>query len=401
MRVKTGLDVLLEKELKLVEEMKVGLITNYTAVNSELIHLKDLLVSRKVNLVTIFAPEHGFWGSAQAGEYIKDEFDEETGVPIISLYRPAGKVKGPEYVIDSILAPKARIPMTESLKEVEALIFDIQDIGTRVYTYIWTMALSMEASSKLDILFIVLDRPNPINGVDVEGYVLENGFRSFVGMLPIAMRHGMTVGELALLFNERHGINADLKVIRMEGWERSMWFDETGLPWVMPSPNMPTLNTALAYPGMVLLEGTNISEGRGTTRPFEIAGAPWINGRKLVDSLRKYKLPGVLFRETRFAPTFSKYAGIKCSGIQLHVKERKSFKPFLTALCLLSEVIRQNPEKIEWIERPGGGYYFDRLVGNDKVRKALEEGIDPLDLYAESEISSKGFQMEREDYLLY
>ncbi len=402
MRVKTGLEVFLDKELNLVEGMKVGLITNYTAVNHELIHLKDLLVLRKeVELVAIFAPEHGFWGSAQAGEYVMEDFDVETGLPIRSLYRPAGKVEGPEYVVDSILSAEARTPMTESLKEVEALIFDIQDVGTRVYTYIWTMTLSMEASSKLDILFIVLDRPNPINGDDVEGYVLEDGFRSFVGMLPIAMRHGMTIGELALLFNEGYGINADLRVVKMEGWEREMWFDETGLPWVMPSPNMPTLNTAIVYPGMVLLEGTNISEGRGTTRPFEIAGAPWINERKLVNSMRKIELPGVLFRETRFVPTFSKYAGIECRGIQLHVKDRRSFKPFLTTLCFLSEVIRQNPGKIKWLERPRGGYYFDHLIGNDEVRKGLQEGADPFYLYAEAEISSKEFKVKRVDYLLY
>ncbi len=402
MKVKTGLEVFFQKEINLIEGMKVGIITNYTAVNSKLVHLKDLLVSRaNVDLVAIFAPEHGFWGSLQAGEYVEDEFDEETGVPIKSLYRPVGQAKGPEYVVDSILAKEARAPLTESLEDVEALIFDVQDVGTRVYTYIWTMALSMEASAKLDKLYIVLDRPNPINGLKVEGYVLDMKFRSFVGMLPVAMRHGMTIGELALFFNEKHGIGADLRVVTMKGWERSMWFDQTGLPWVLPSPNIPTLDTALVYSGMVLLEGTNISEGRGTTRPFEIVGAPWIDGRELVNRLRDLDLEGVLFREARFVPTFSKYTGKECRGVQLHITDRETFKPFLVALCLLSEVMSENPDKFEWMRRPKGGYYFDCLAGTDKVRKALQEGSDPFELYDEAKISSEEFQMERQDYLLY
>ncbi|RLG40271.1 MAG: DUF1343 domain-containing protein [Thermoproteota archaeon] len=401
MRVKTGLEVFL-RDPSLIDGMRVGLITNYTAVDSELVHLKDLLVSRaNANLVAIFAPEHGFWGSAQAGEYVKDEFDEETGVPIKSLYRPAGRVEGPEYVVDSILAEEARSPLSDSLEEVEALIFDIQDIGTRVYTYIWTMALSMKTSAKLDKLYIVLDRPNPINGVAVEGYKLDVRFRSFVGMFPIAMRHGMTVGELALLFNEKHGIGTDLRVVTMEGWKRSMWYDQTGLPWVSPSPNIPTLDTALVYPGTVLFEGTNISEGRGTTRPFEIIGAPWINGKKLARRLRELDLPGTLFREVRFVPTFSKYKGEECRGVQIHVTDRELFKPFLVALCLLGEVMRENPEKVEWVERPGGGYYFDYLVGNGDVRRALEQGSDPLELYDEAKASAEEFKVERGEFLLY
>ena len=404
MRVKTGLEVLFQKELGLIEGMKVGIITNYTAVNSKLVHLKDLLISKaNVDLVAIFAPEHGFWGSAQAGEYVEDEFDEETGIPIKSLYRPALHAGGPKYVVDSILAKEARSPLTESLEEVEALIFDIQDVGTRVYTYIWTMLLSMEVSAKLDKLYVVLDRPNPINGLAVEGYVLNTKFRSFVGMLPIPMRHGMTVGELALLFNEKYGIEADLRVVPMEGWERDMWFDQTGLPWIMPSPNLPTLDTAIVYPGMVLFEGTNISEGRGTTRPFEIIGAPWIDGRNLANRLNKLNLSGVLFREVRFVPTFSKYAGMMCKGVQLHVIDRKSFRPFLIALCLLSEVLRENFDEFEWIKRPGRerGYYFDYIVGTDRIRKALEEGSDPFELFEEAQESAKEFRIERREYLLY
>ncbi len=404
MTVKSGLEVLFRKELNLIEGMKVGLITNYTAVNSRLIHLKNLLVRKgNIDLVAIFAPEHGFWGSAQAGEYVEDEFDEDTGVPIKSLYRPAGHAEGPEYVVDSILAAEARAPLTESLEEVEALLFDIQDVGTRVYTYIWTMALSMAAASRLNKLFIVLDRPNPINGVTVEGYVLDPRFRSFVGMLPIALRHGMTVGELALLFNKKHEIGADLVVVTMDGWQRDMWFDQTGLPWIMPSPNIPTLETAIVYPGMVLLEGTNLSEGRGTTRPFEIIGAPWIDGRKLTNRLSELKLDGVLFREVRFVPTFSKYAGKECRGVQLHVIDRNSFRPFLVALCLLSEVLREHSDKFEWLKRPRGaqGYYFDCLAGTDKVRKALEERTDPFILYEEIKASEDEFKEERKAFLLY
>ncbi len=400
MRVKTGLEVLIERELGFIEGMKVGLISNYTAVNSKLAHLKDLLFSRKeVELMAIFAPEHGFWGTAQAGEFVEEELDDETGVPIRSLYRPVSRAEGPEYVVDSMLAEEARSPRAESLEEVEALIFDIQDIGTRVYTYIWTMFLSMRISARLDKLFIVLDRPNPINGVVVEGNVLDPRFKSFVGMFPIPMRHGMTIGELALLFNSE--IGADLRVVKMEGWEREAWFDQTGLPWVMPSPNIPTLETALVYPGTVLLEGTNVSEGRGTTRPFELVGAPWLKGKNLTKRLNELNLPGVIFREVRFVPTFSKYAGERCKGVQLHVLNRESYRPFLVGICLISEILRDCRGEFKWIKAPSGGFYFDFLAGTDRIRKALEEGLNPFEVYENAEASAREFEEARIEYLLY
>ncbi|HET7616713.1 MAG TPA: DUF1343 domain-containing protein, partial [Bacillales bacterium] len=296
-KFRLGIDVLLKDRMDLIKGKNVGLITNPTGVNHELTSDVDLLFhNSNVNLVALYGPEHGVRGGHQAGDYVPYYIDEETGLPVYSLYG------------------KTRKPTPDMLENVDVLLFDIQDVGTRYYTYIYTMAYAMQAAAENGIPFVVLDRPNPLGGTKVQGPVLDPDFSSFVGMYPIALRYGMTVGELAKYFNNEFNIGADLHVVKMQGWNRSMTYQDTSLQFVMPSPNMPTVKTALVYPGMALIEGTNVSEGRGTTRPFELTGAPWINAKDLTDALNAKHLPGVRFRAAHFTPTFSKYNGEMCNG---------------------------------------------------------------------------------------
>ncbi|HAV42315.1 MAG TPA: DUF1343 domain-containing protein, partial [Acidobacteria bacterium] len=337
--VKPRVEVFLEKHLDLVKDKKVGLITNPSGVNSKLESSAWLFKNHPaINLVALYGPEHGVRGEAQAGEYVPFYLDEKFNLPVFSLYGQSFKPE-PEMLknIDELMRnfdtqSSGKIPEENMVKGLDVLVFDIQDVGTRVYTYVATMALAMESCAELGIEFIVLDRPNPVGGKILEGAVLKYPeYSSFVGLYPIPERHGLTIGELARLFNDQFlKTKAKLTVIPAEGWKRDWWFDQTGLPWVMPSPNMPTLETAAVYPGQVYLEGTNLSEGRGTTRPFELFGAPWIDGWELSRKLNSLDLPGVIFREAWFTPTFSKYQGERCGGCQLHVIDRESFQPFLT-----------------------------------------------------------------------
>jgi uncharacterized protein YbbC (DUF1343 family) len=278
------------------------------------------------------------------------------------------------------------------------LVFDIQDVGTRVYTYVATMAYAMQAAAEAGIPFVVLDRPNPINGAAMEGPVLEYpGQSSFIGLYPVPLRHGLTTGELALLFNARFlPRRADLTVVAMEGWNRARWLDQTDCPWVMPSPNMPTLDTAIVYPGQVMLEGTNVSEGRGTTKPFELFGAPWINGYVLARALNARELPGVSFREAWFTPAFSKFAGRHCGGCQLHVSDRDAFQPVATSLAIVQTVKAVFGEQFEFHAR-----YFDHVLGTSRVREALERGEDAAEITARFAPGVASFAGEREPYLLY
>jgi uncharacterized protein YbbC (DUF1343 family) len=291
-----------------------------------------------------------------------------------------------------------KIPEGAMIQDVDVLVFDIQDVGTRVYTYIATMAYAMQACAQSDIEFIVLDRPNPINGVNLEGPILEYPeFSSFVGLYPIPLRHGMTAGELALMFNQKFlEKKAKLTVVPIKGWKRTMWFDDTRLPWVIPSPNMPTLETAIVYPGQVLLEGTNVSEGRGTTKPFELFGAPWIDGYELVRHLRALGLDGVGFREAWFTPSFSKYAGENCGGAQVHVTNRHVFRPLATSLHIIKTIRDLYPEKFSF--HPD---YFDRIMGNSRVREAIERNASVEEILASFEDGLKEFAEERKPYLLY
>ncbi len=403
--VKPGIEILLEKHLDQIRGKKVGLITNPTGVDSQLVSTIERLRSLpEVKLVALYGPEHGVRGNAQAGEYVPFYIDEKYGLPVFSLYGQSMKpppdmlLHLDEFMRNFDTTEAGKIPEGSMVKEIEVMLFDLQDVGTRVYTYIATMAYAMEACAEAGIAFIVLDRPNPINGLNMEGSILQYPeFSSFVGLYPIPLRHGLTTGELALLFNEKFlKKKARLTVIPLEGWKRAMWFDETGLPWVIPSPNMPTLETATVYPGQVLFEGTNVSEGRGTTRPFELCGAPWIDGYELAKAMNETGLPGVRFREAWFTPTFSKYRGELCGGVQLHILDRQSYRPIKTSLLLIQKIREMYPDKFKFYET-----YFDKLTGTDEVRKLVEAGNDLTVLFSRWEEALKAFALERDPFLLY
>jgi len=403
--VKPGIEILLEKNLDKLRAKKVGLITNPTGVDSNLVSTIERLRSLpEVKLVALYGPEHGVRGNAQAGEYVPFYVDEKYGLPVFSLYGQSMKppqdmlLHLDEFMRNFDTTEAGKIPEQSMVKEIEVMLFDLQDVGTRVYTYIATMAYAMEACAEAGIPFIVLDRPNPINGVMMEGPILKYPeFSSFVGLYPIPLRHGMTVGELALFFNDKYlKKKARLTVIPMENWKREMWFDETGLPWVIPSPNMPTLDTATVYPGQVLFEGTNVSEGRGTTKPFELCGAPWIDGYELAKEMNKLDLPGVRFREAWFTPTFSKYRGELCGGIQIHVLDRNVYQPVRTSLILIQTIKKMYPDEFRFHET-----YFDKIMGTDEVRKWLEAGWNIEDLIARWAEELRAFASEREPFLLY
>jgi uncharacterized protein YbbC (DUF1343 family) len=404
-KVKLGIEVFLEKHLSLIKGKKVGLITNPTGVDSLLQSTIDLFRnSAEINLVALYGPEHGVRGNAQAGEYVPFYIDEKYNLPVFSLYGQSlkpepGMFKNIDDYMRSFDTKKiGKIPEKAMVDRIDALIFDIQDVGTRVYTYIATMAYSMEVSAEYSIDFIVLDRPNPINGQDMEGPILEYPeFSSYVGLYPIPMRHGMTAGELAILFNDKFlEKKARLTIIPMEGWERKMWYDETRLAWVIPSPNMPTLDTATVYPGQVLWEGTNISEGRGTTKPFENFGAPWIDGYELTKRLNELLLPGLRFREAWFTPTFSKYRGELCGGAQIHVTDRNRYRPFASTLYIIKTVMDMYPDRFKF-----HADYIDKLMGTSKVREALEKGTDIKDILKNFEEPLNNFSKLRKSYLLY
>ncbi|MED3718432.1 DUF1343 domain-containing protein [Geobacillus thermodenitrificans] len=384
-QLELGIEVLLKEQKKLIKGKRIGLITNPTGVDRDLNSSVDLLYNdRDVELVALYGPEHGVRGSAQAGEYVPFYIDEKTGLPVYSLYGPTKK------------------PTPEMLKGVDILLFDIQDVGARFYTYIYTMAYAMEAAKENNIPFIVLDRPNPLGGVKVEGPVLETDYSSFVGMCPIPLRHGMTVGELALLINKEFGIDADVTVVKMKGWKRSMYYDDTGWQWVLPSPNMPTLDTALVYPGTALFEGTNVSEGRGTTKPFELIGAPFIDGLQLAEKLNALRLPGVRFRPASFQPTFSKYSGTLVHGVQIHVTDRQVFRPVETGVAMVKTIHDLYPDQFAFrAEDSQGISYFDQLIGNGWVRKAIEEGMTMEQMKKRWEKDVEAFHKKRERYLLY
>lgn len=404
-RVRLGAERLLCGQLDMVRGKNVGLVTNPTGADGSLRSLAEILARHPdIHLVALYGPEHGLRASAQAGEHVPYTIDPVLKVPVFSLYGaskkpPAGMLKDIDAYMRSFDTKDAgKVPEDSMVDDIDMLVFDIQDVGTRVYTYIATMAYCMQACAENDVEFMVLDRPNPINGVDMEGPVLEYPeLRSFVGVYPIPLRHGMTVGELALLFNEKFlEKKARLTVVPMEGWKREMWFDRTGLPWVMPSPNMPTLETATVYPGQVLLEGTNLSEGRGTTRPFELFGAPWIDGHALAERLNALGLPGVVFREAWFTPTFSKHAGELCGGVQLHVLDRALYRSVKTALHVIRTVRDLYPDSFRFHDA-----YFDRILGTSRVREGLDAGAEVEALLAFCREQVEEFAKLRSAYLLY
>lgn len=383
-KVKSGLEVLIEQKLSLVQGRRVGLVTNHSAVNRNLIHIIEVLASVGVKITTLFGPEHGVRGDMPEGKPVPSGVDARTGVPIHSLYG------------------QNRKPTPEMLANTDVVVFDLQDIGCRYYTYVYTMAYVMQACVDKGKKFIVLDRPNPINGSAIEGNVLDPKFASFVGLFPILSRHGMTIGELAKFINGQFGIAADLEVVFCQGWKRAMWWDETGLPWVMPSPNVPTPETAVVYPGLCLLEGTNVSEGRGTTKPFEIFGAPWIDANKLSDKLNGLFLAGVYFRPVYFIPTASKHAGQRCGGVQAHVTERAAFRPVEMGLHVIKTLREMHPREFQLLP-PGqtGKYFFDYLAGTDRTRLQIEMGASVEEIVASWYASAAEFARDRKSYLLY
>lgn len=383
--IELGVDTLLEDHMHLIEGKRVGLITNPTGVDQELNSVVDrLFEDPNVELTALYGPEHGVRGDAQAGDYVEYYIDEQTGLPVYSLYG------------------ETRKPTPEMLENVDVLIFDIQDVGARFYTYIYTMAYAMEAAAENGKEFIVLDRPNPLGGNKVEGPVLVPEYASFVGNYPIPLRHGMTVGELASLFNEEFDINADLAVIEMEGWKRGMHYEDTDLEFVLPSPNMPTEDTAFVYPGAALIEGTNVSEGRGTTKPFEFIGAPFVNSTEFAASLNDLELPGVTFRAASFTPMFSKHSGNLSHGIQIHITDKESYDPILTGLHVVQLLHDTYPDDFEFrAENSNGVSFFDNLIGNGWVREGIEDGISVEELANQWEEDLYDFKDIRREYLLY
>ena len=379
-KVSPGIEVLLKEEKNVLSGKKVGLITNPTGIDSKLTSIVDLLHDDPdIHLTALFGPEHGVRGDAQAGASVEYYIDEKTGLPVYSLY---GKTKK---------------PTPEMLKDVEVLVFDIQDVGTRYYTYIYTMAYAMEAAKENDIPFIVLDRPNPQGGESVDGPVLEPEFSSFVGLYPIPLMHGMTVGELATLFNKEFKIGADLKVIKMKGWKRDMDYDDTGLPFVLPSPNMPTVSTTFVYPATGLIEGTNVSEGRGTTKPFELIGAPYINGDELAGKLNALRLPGVKFRAASFTPTFSKHAGKLSHGVEIYITDREEFKAVPTGLHIIKTIQDLYPGDFEFLAANN----FNLLIGNGWIMSRIKEGSTVNEILKEYQVKQDAFKKVRKNYLLY
>uniref|UniRef100_A0A831X7L7 DUF1343 domain-containing protein n=1 Tax=Thermorudis peleae TaxID=1382356 RepID=A0A831X7L7_9BACT len=382
-RVQVGLEVFLEQGLSSLEGKRAGLITNPTGTDGRLRSTIDLLyASGRVRLAALFGPEHGIRGEAQAGEPVADARDARTGLPVYSLYG------------------QTRRPSPEMLQGLDALIFDLQDIGVRYGTYASTMAYAQEAAAEAGLLFVVFDRPNPLTGCWVEGNLLDPAFASFVGVHPIPIRHGLTAGELARLLAADRGWPEPV-VVPMQGWQRELWFDQTGLPWIQPSPNLPTLDSLALYAGTCLVEGTNCSEGRGTTRPFELVGAPWIDPFELAEDLAGRGLPGVVFRPAYFTPTFSKHAGQRCGGVQIHVLDREALRPVELGIYLLDALRRQDPAVFAWRVSADGRHVVDLLLGSDRPRRALEAGAAPAEVLSGWDEEARAFRERCWPLLLY
>ncbi len=392
-----GLDVFLRgegapdgvrAEVAQLRDARLGLIVHPASVTSDIAFSADAIRAAGCDLRALFGPQHGARGEKQDNMIESDHYtDPVTGLPVHSLY---GEV---------------RKPTPAMLHGLDALLFDLQDVGVRVYTFMWTMALAMEACAEAGVRFVVLDRPNPVGGARREGPVLREHYRSFVGLHPVPLRHGLTCGEMARWLNDVRGIGCDLTVIPSEGWQRDMSWHDTGLPWVMPSPNLPTPDSCVVYPGMVLIEGTNLSEGRGTTRPFELFGAPWLDPAALVTRLNRAQLPGVAFRPCHFEPTFQKYAGTLCGGAQLHVTNEAVFEPVRTAVEILVATRALAPHDMTWGHPP---YEYeethppiDILWGSASLREGVDAGATASEILAGVDTELATFSASVEQYLLY
>ena len=378
--VRPGIEVFLDDVPATLRGKRVGLITNNTGIDRSGRSDIDLIAQNDdLTLVALLAPEHGIRGTAEAGVTVADGVDAKTGVPVFSLY-----------------AAQGHSPTPAMLSDVDVLVYDLQEVGGRTWTYVSTMALSMQAAARKGIPFVVLDRPNPIGGEIVEGALLDPAFASFIGIYPIPARHGMTVGELATLFNRQQGIGADLIVVPAQGWRRGQWFDQTGLPWVNPSPNLRSLAAVTSYPGTVYFEGTNLSEGRGTDRPFEQIGAPWLDATAVVATMNAMGLPGIAFQSftVSVADTAAKFPGQRIPAIRLTVTDRQAYRPVRTALLLIDTIRKQHSSDFAW------GPSIDALTGSDRVRLAIDaDRLGPL--LADWDRAAAQFQASRAGYLLY
>jgi uncharacterized protein YbbC (DUF1343 family) len=386
-RVRPGIEVLLTRPGP-VRGLRLGLVANPASITPDLVPAWTALGQNpETDLRALFGPEHGISADAQDLAEVGSARDPASGLPVHSLYG------------------KTRVPTARMLAGLDAVVVDLQDVGSRYYTYIYTMQHVLEACARERKRVVVLDRPNPLGGEVVDGNVLEPEYRSFVGMHPLAVRHGMTIGELALMFREELDLDVDLQVVRMRGWRRRVHFEGTGLPWVLPSPNMPTMDTAFVYPGGCLIEGTNLSEGRGTTRPFELVGAPWLDGNALARALEKEQLDGAGFRPVAFTPTFHKHADRLCRGVQVHIRDRERFPAFLTYLLLIHHARKQNPRRFAWREPPYEYEYvkppIDILCGTNSIRETIDAGRSPRRLARGWPRQLQAFRDRRERYLLY
>lgn len=378
--VKTGIDNL-DDWMKVFDGKKVGLITNPTGANYRLESSIDIL-RNKVNLVRLYSPEHGVRGDIQAGETINNYYDEKSQLPVLTLY---GKNKK---------------PTKEMLEDIDILAIDIQDVGSRLYTYLYTMSYCMQSCAEYGKTFVVFDRPNPLGGEIVEGNLVKENFTSFVGLHPIPYRYGLTMGEIAMLFQQEFHIPCDLKVIPMDGWKRNMYYEDTGLLWIMPSPNMPTVDTAVVYNSTCIFEGTNISEGRGTTKPFEFVGAPWLDAYQLADSMNLKDLAGIIFRPVYFTPIFSKHSNTLCKGLQLHITDRKAFNCVKTGLHLLEEIKSLSKENFNYHSAytSKGRPMIDYNTGSDYIRT---HHFNADQVYKEWSMQAKEFLNVKEKFHLY
>jgi uncharacterized protein YbbC (DUF1343 family) len=387
--VELGLERLLEDQMVDLRSARVGLICNQASVDHGFRHAADLLHEHPhIDLQALFGPQHGIRGDVQ-DNMIETEhgIDRKTGLRVHSLYS------------------ETREPTEEMLRDLDVLLFDMQDVGCRIYTFVYTLANCMRAAVRYGKRVVVCDRPNPINGVGVAGNILEPEYASFVGQFPLPTRHGMTVGELARMFNEHFSIGCDLEILPMNGWSREMWHDDTDAPWVLPSPNMPTLDSATVFPGTVHFEGTQVSEGRGTTRPFELIGAPYIDPDDYAEALNALNLPGVFFRSCAFQPTFQKHGGVTCGGVQIHVLDRDVFEPVFAGVAMVKLIHDMYKDEFLWKVPPYEYVYdknpFDVIAGTNKIREAFEKGTD-LDAIAETwKRPLLEFKQLRESFLIY
>jgi len=368
---------------------RVGLVSNPASVDRQLRHIADHLAGHPhTRLAALFGPQHGFRSDVQDNMIeTRHAHDEVRRVPVYSLYSDV------------------REPTAEMLRGLDLLVVDLQDVGVRIYTYIYTLANCLKAARRHGLKVIVCDRPNPIGGLQIEGPVLVPGFESFVGMYPIPMRHGLTIGEIARLFNEEFGLGAKLEVVPMEGWRREMYFDETGLTWIISSPNIPTFDTTTVYPGAVLFEGTNVSEGRGTTRPSELLGAPWVVAETFAAGMNRRELPGVFFRPALFEPTFQKHAGKGCAGCQIHMLDRRTFRPVEASVALLEAFRASDPGQFRWKEPPYE-YEFEKmpidcLAGSSALREQIDAGVPAHEIAASWTAPVDAFERARAQVLLY